>query len=449
MFDKILIANRGEIALRIIRACRELGVKTVAVYSTADRLSPHVELADEAICIGDSSSQDSYLRIPNIISAAEVADVEAIHPGYGFLAEDAHFAEICESCNIRFIGPSPPVLEMLGDKQRARRAALGAGIPVIPGSDSTLPDETAAVETAQKIGYPVMLKAVAGGGGKGMRRAHNDISLAAAFLNARAEAEAAFGSGEIYLEKLLEDIRHVEIQILADGQGNAVHLGERECSIQRKHQKLMEESPSPAVDGRLREALGEAALKLIRAVGYRGVGTVEFLLDPEGEYYFLEMNGRIQVEHPVTEMVTAIDLVRAQIRIAAGEKLRFRQKDVRFRGHALECRINAEDPWNGFTPSPGKVDTFRLPGGPGVRIDTHIYPGFVITPHYDSLLAKLIAWGEDRFAAVRVMSRALEEFKIEGVKTTIPLHRAVIRHPAFVRGDFDTGFLEKQLGIKS
>lgn len=449
MFEKILIANRGEIALRIIRACRELGVKTVAVYSTADRLSPHVELADQAICIGDSSSQNSYLKIPNIISAAEVADVEAIHPGYGFLAEDAHFAEICESCNIRFIGPSPEVLEMLGDKQRARRAALQTGIPVIPGSESTLSGEKEAVAVAQKIGYPVMLKAVAGGGGRGMRRAHNDISLASAFLSARAEAEAAFGSGEIYLEKLMEAPRHIEIQILADGKGAAVHLGERECSIQRKHQKLMEESPSPAVDKRLRAQLGEAALKLIRAVGYSGVGTVEFLVDSDGCFYFLEMNGRIQVEHPVTEMVTAVDLVRAQIRLAAGEKLGMKQEEVRFRGHALECRINAEDPWNGFAPSPGKIETFRLPGGPGVRLDTHIYSGFVVSPHYDSLVAKLIAWGEDRSAAIRVMDRALYEFRVEGIKTTIPLHRAVIRHSAFIRGDFNTGFIEQHLGIKN
>jgi acetyl-CoA carboxylase biotin carboxylase subunit len=447
MFGKILIANRGEIALRIVRACREMGIKTVAVYSRADQASPHVSFADEAICIGDSASAESYLKIPNIISAAEVADVDAIHPGYGFLSENSHFAEICESCNIRFIGPDHRVLELLGNKQKTRALAEGLGLPVIPGSNQVLETEAAALETARKIGYPVMIKAVAGGGGKGIRRAHNDVSLVSAFLNARAEAEAAFGDPGIYIEKMLTGPRHIEIQVLADRRRTCLHLGERDCTIQRKNQKLLEECPSPLVDPSLRNTLGRLAVRLVREVGYVGVGTVEFLLDQAGNFYFLEMNGRIQVEHPVTEVVTGIDLVKTQIRLAAGEKVPLLQRDVRFRGHALECRINAEDPFHGFTPSPGRVGTFHLPGGPGVRVDTHIYSGCTISPYYDSLMAKLVAYAEDRPTAIRTMERALAEFKIEGVKTTIPLHRRIVRHPAFLRGVYGTDFLDIHLGI--
>ncbi len=447
MFEKILIANRGEIALRIIRACREMGIKTVAVYSQADRYSPHVSFADQAICIGNSASRDSYLKIPNIISAAEISDVEAIHPGYGFLSEDPHFAEICESCNIKFIGPKPSVLELLGDKQKTRETAAKAGLPVIPGSPQVLENEKEAVREAHKLGYPVMLKAVAGGGGKGMRRAHNDVSLASSFLNARSEAEAAFGNPGIYLEKLLEKPRHIEIQILADGGDKPLHLGERDCTIQRKNQKLVEESLSPVVNGSLRDDLGGLAVKLVRSVGFTGVGTVEFLIDRHGKFYFLEMNGRIQVEHPVTEVVTGIDLVKSQLRLAAGEKLKLRQKDVRFRGHALECRINAEDPLNNFAPSPGQITSFRLPGGPGVRIDTHLYAGCNISPHYDSLMAKLVTFGEDRGTAIRVMERALAEFEIVGIKSTIPLLQRIVHHPVFVKGEYGTNFLDENLGI--
>ncbi len=447
MFGKILIANRGEIALRIVRACREMGIKTVAVYSRADQDSPHVSFADQAICIGDSASAESYLKIPNIISAAEVADVDAIHPGYGFLSENSHFAEICESCNIRFIGPDHRVLELLGNKQKTRALAEGLGLPVIPGSNQVLSTEAQALETARQIGYPVMIKAVAGGGGKGIRRAHNDVSLVSAFLNARAEAEAAFGDPGIYIEKMLERPRHVEIQVLADRRRTCLHLGERDCTIQRKNQKLLEECPSPLVDLSLRNTLGRLAVRLVREVGYVGVGTVEFLLDQAGNFYFLEMNGRIQVEHPVTEVVTGIDLVKTQIRLAAGEKAALLQRDIRFRGHALECRINAEDPFHGFIPSPGRVGTFHLPGGPGVRVDTHIYPGCTISPYYDSLMAKLVAFGEDRATAIRTMERALSEFKIEGVKTTIPLHKRIVHHPAFLRGAYGTDFLDTHLGI--
>ncbi len=443
MFDKILIANRGEIALRIVRACRELGIQSVAVYSQSDRFSPHVAYADRAICIGGPDSRSSYLNIPAIISAAEIADVEAIHPGYGFLSEDAHFAEICESCNITFIGPDPEVLGLLGNKQEARRLARRAGLPVIPGADEILEDEQSATRAARRLGYPLMIKAVAGGGGKGMRIAHNDISLVSSFLNARSEAEAAFGHPGLYLEKLLDNPRHIEVQILSDDRGNSVHLGERDCTVQRNHQKLIEESPSPVIDPQLRIKLGEMALKLVKQVGYSGAGTVEFLFDRDRLCYFLEMNGRIQVEHPVTELITGLDLVKSQIRLAAGEKLPVRQKDIVFRGHALECRINAEDPFSGFSPSPGKVTTFHLPGGPGVRVDTHIYHGCTITSYYDSLIAKLVTYGEDRRTAIRVMDRALAEFEIKGVKSTIPLLRMVINHPSFIEGKFGTDFLTR------
>lgn len=412
-----------------------------------NEITSHVAFADQAICIGDSSSQNSYLKITNIISAAEVADVEAIHPGYGFLAEDPHFAEICESCNLKFIGPPPPALELLGNKQKTRQVAQKLGIPVIPGSNQVLENQDEAIKAAHEIGYPVMIKAVAGGGGRGMRRAHNDVSLVSSFLNARAEAEAAFGHPGLYLEKLLERPRHIEIQILADEKGKVVHLGERDCTIQRKNQKLAEECPSPVVKSSLRNTLGSLAAKLVREANYEGVGTVEFLIDQNGEFYFLEMNCRIQVEHPVTEVVTGIDLVKAQIKLAAGENLTLRQKDIHFRGHALECRINAEDPFNDFVPSPGQIRTFHLPGGPGVRIDTHIYAGYTISPHYDSLIAKLITFWENRATAIKIMERALAEFKIEGVKTTIPLHQRIVHHLAFIRGDYGTNFLDENLGI--
>ena len=442
MFSKILIANRGEIALRIIRACRELDIKTVAVYSEADRNSLHVRFADEAVCIGPPPSIESYLNIPAIISAAEITDVEAIHPGYGFLAENAHFAEICESCNIAFIGPAPETIRLMGDKIAARENMDKIGVPLTPGGKGVIKDQKEALEIAKKIKYPVIIKAAAGGGGKGMRVCHNDVTLTSSFNMAQKEAEANFGNPSVYIEKYLADPRHIEFQILADHHGNVLHLGERDCSIQRRHQKLLEESPSTALDSKLRKKMGDAAVKAAKSVKYRGLGTIEFLLDEDGTFYFMEMNTRIQVEHPVTEMVTGLDLVKEQILIALGEKLKLKQDDVKLKGAAIECRINAEDPANNFIPSPGKIKELNLPGGLGVRIDTHIYPGYEISPFYDSMVAKLITYGKDRHAAIQTMRRALDEFYISPIKTTISLHQDIITHPDFLKGNVSTHFLE-------
>ncbi len=443
MFSKILIANRGEIALRIIRACRELGIGTVAIYSEADVNSLHVRFADESICIGPPPSSKSYLSIPNIISAAEVMDVEAIHPGYGFLAENAHFAEVCESCGIRFIGPTPENIRLMGDKVEARKLMRKAGLPVIPGSEGVVRNKEEALSIAKKIGYPVMIKAASGGGGKGMRIAHNDVSLAGAFLTARAEAETSFGNPELYIEKCIQDPRHIEFQILADRFGKIIHLGERECTIQRRYQKLIEESPSSAVNKKLRKKMGDSALRAAKTIKYMNAGTVEFLLTQEGHFYFMEMNTRIQVEHSVTEMVTGIDLVKEQIRLAQGEKLRYHQDQIKLNGWAIECRINAEDSENDFLPTPGEINICQFPGGPGIRVDSHIYPTYYIHPFYDSLLAKLVAYGGNREEAIARMQRALTEFEITGVKTTIPFHSMVLNNPLFIRGKFSTSFIER------
>lgn len=445
MFNKVLIANRGEIALRIIRACKELGIRTVAVYSEADKDSLHVRFADEAICIGKPKSSESYLNIPAIISAAEVADVEAIHPGYGFLSERAHFAEICESCKIAFIGPSPFAIEKMGDKSVAKETMRQAKVPTVPGSGGVVKSEEEAIKIAEKIGYPVMIKASAGGGGKGMRIAHNRPSLVSSLQMAQTEAQAAFGNSEVYIEKYIDGARHIEIQVLADKFGNTIHLRERECSIQRRHQKLIEETPSPAINNKTREKMGEAAIKAAKAVGYFSTGTVEFILDKDGSFYFMEMNTRIQVEHPITEMITGVDLVKEQIKIAAGEKLKFTQKDITCNSHSIECRINAEDPDNNFMPSPGKVTKYSPAGGPGVRIDSHLYEGYSIPPYYDSLIAKLIVHAETREGAIKRMQRALGEFVIEGIKTTIPFHLKVLSNPDFQKGEYSTKFIEEKL----
>ncbi|MDP3142539.1 MAG: acetyl-CoA carboxylase biotin carboxylase subunit [Candidatus Omnitrophota bacterium] len=445
MFSKILIANRGEIALRIIRACKELGVRTVAVYSEADKSSLHVKMADEAVCIGKALSADSYLNIPAIISAAEITDVEAIHPGYGFLAENGHFAEICESCHISFIGPTPEAMRLMGDKMMAKETMRKAGLPITPGGTAIIKDKEDAIKTAQRIRYPVIIKAAAGGGGRGMRVCHNDVSLVSSLMTAQSEAEAAFGSRDVYIEKYLIKPRHIEFQILADNYGHIVQLGERDCSIQRRHQKLLEESPSPALDSKLRKKMSELAIRGAKAVNYRSAGTIEFLLDSNDNFYFMEMNTRIQVEHPVTEMVTGVDLIKEQIRIAAGEKLSVHQEDIKLEGSAIECRINAEDPANGFTPCPGKIENLILPGGRNVRVDTHIYPGYEISPFYDSLLAKLVVHGRNRDEAVRIMRRALEEFTVSPIKTTIPFHIRILNNPMFLRGDFSTHFVEELL----
>ncbi|MFH1645796.1 MAG: acetyl-CoA carboxylase biotin carboxylase subunit [Candidatus Omnitrophota bacterium] len=443
MFSKILIANRGEIALRIIRACKELGIRTVAVYSEADVNSLHVRFADEAICIGGTSSSESYLNIPSIISAAEITDVEAIHPGYGFLAENPHFAEICESCQIKFIGPSSENMKLLGNKMNAKDAIKKAGVPVIPGSGTVVKTKEEALALAKEMKYPVIIKATAGGGGKGMRIAHNDVRLASAFYMAQSEAEAAFGIPDLYIEKLILKPRHIEFQILADEHGNVVHLGERDCSIQRKHQKLIEESPSPALSDELRTKMGELAVKGARSINYENAGTMEFLLDEDNNFYFMEMNARIQVEHPVTEMITGIDLIKEQLRIASGEKLGYEQSDIRLEGHAIECRINAEDPDNNFMPSPGKIESYHVPGGRGVRIDSHVYTGYTISPFYDSMIGKIIVHGRTRTEAIYTMQRALEEYVVEPIKTTIPFHRRVMADDAFIRGAIDTSYVEK------
>ncbi|OGG56231.1 MAG: acetyl-CoA carboxylase biotin carboxylase subunit [Candidatus Handelsmanbacteria bacterium RIFCSPLOWO2_12_FULL_64_10] len=439
---KILVANRGEIALRIIRACKELGIQTVAIYSEADAKSLHIRFADEDVCIGPPSPDQSYLNIPRILSAAEVTNADAIHPGYGFLAENADFAEICESCGIRFIGPGAEAIRKMGDKAAARQIMREAGVPVVPGT-GVLEDSQAARQAAERIGYPMILKAVAGGGGRGLRIVRDEKGIERAWQMASAEGEAAFGSGAIYMERYIERPRHVEIQILADRFGGAIHVGERDCSVQRRHQKLIEVTPSPAVDEDLRGRMGEAALLGARSVGYENAGTVEFLLDEHGQFYFMEMNTRIQVEHPVTEMATRLDLVKEQIRIASGEPLDVRQEDVSHYGCAIECRINAEDPDRNFLPVPGAVTSFHIPGGPGVRVDTHVYAGYRIPPHYDSLLAKLIVHGRDRQEAVCRMERALEEFVVEGVPTTIPFHQAVMKHPDFIQGKVHLDFVER------
>lgn len=445
MFSKILIANRGEIALRIIRACRELGIRTVAVYSQADRNSLHVRFADEAICIGEAAGTNSYLNIPSIISAAEITDVEAIHPGYGFLAENAHFAEICESCQIAFIGPAPESIRSMGDKIAARQMMRKAGLPIVPGSISLIKNKQEAIRVARNLGYPVIIKASAGGGGKGMRVCHNDVRLISNLTTAQTEAEANFGSSNVYIEKYIEKPRHVEIQILADNFGNIIHLGERDCSIQRRHQKLLEESPSSAVDAKLRRRLGELAIKAAKSINYVSTGTIEFLLDAKRNFYFMEMNTRIQVEHPVTEMVTGIDLLKEQLRIASGEKLQLHQDDIVIKGASMECRINAEDYLNDFMPSPGKIETLNLPGGAGVRLDTHIYQGYEISPYYDSLLAKLITYGKDRTETINIMRRALREFIIEPIKTTIPFHQQLLQNSDFLKENISTHFIQEML----
>ena len=446
MFSKILIANRGEIALRIIRACHEMGIRTVAVYSQADHNSLHVRFADEAICIGQPSSSSSYLNIPAIISAAEITDVEAIHPGYGFLAENAHFAEICESCKITFIGPTPENMRLMGDKMAARTTMQKAGLPIVPGSRAIIKNKEEALKTAKEIGYPVIIKAAAGGGGKGMRICHNDLTLVSSLLTAQTEAEANFGNSSVYIEKYIERPRHIEVQIIADRYGHVVQLGERDCSIQRRHQKLLEEAPSPVVDSKMRRKLSELVLKGMKSIGYVSCGTIEFLLDEKtSNFYFMEMNTRIQVEHPVTEMVTGIDLIKEQIKVASGEKLKFSQEDIQIKGVAIECRINAEDPDNNFMPSPGKIENLILPGGPNVRVDTHIYAGYVIPPYYDSLVAKLIVWGNNRQEAIKTMRRALSEFYIGPIKTTIPFHLKLMDNPLFKKGDISTHFVQDLL----
>jgi len=445
MFDKILIANRGEIAVRIIRACRDLGIKTVAVYSEADKDSHHVQIADEAICIGGAPSPESYLRLDRIIAAAEVADVDAIHPGYGFLSEKENFAEVCQRCKIKFIGPKKDAIARMGDKNEARQTAKKAGVPITPGSDGTVATEAEALRIAQRIGYPVMIKAVAGGGGRGMRPAHNDASLVQGYHAARSEAEKAFGSSEIYIEKLIENPHHVEIQVIADTRGKVLTLGERDCSIQRRNQKLIEECPSPLIDEKTRTAMCRAAVKLCQAVRYENAGTLEFLVDDDGNFYFMEMNTRIQVEHPVTEEVWGIDLVRQQILVAAGEPLPDQADAFTPRGHAIEVRVNAEDPFNDFRPSPGRISGLYLPGGPGIRIDSHIHAGYTIPPYYDSLVAKIIAHGDNRGHAISRLARALDEFRIEGIKTTVPIASLILKDPDFRRGRYSTAFLEKLL----
>jgi acetyl-CoA carboxylase biotin carboxylase subunit len=442
MFKKILVANRGEIALRVIFACRELGIRTVAVYSEADENSLHVRFADEDICIGPPRSTESYLNVPAIISAAEITGADAIHPGYGFLSESAYLAEVCEACHIRFIGPDPSVIRLLGDKARARRAMKRAGVPMLPGSDGPVESEEKALKIAGAIGYPVMIKAVAGGGGRGMRIVKAAGELAHAFKTAQRESEAAFGVGDVYLEKYLEAPRHVEFQVLGDHHGNVIHLGERECSIQRRHQKLLEEAPSVAVSDKVRRRMGGMVADAARAVQYTNAGTFEFLLDEKGNFYFMEVNTRIQVEHPVTEMVTGIDIVKEQIRIAAGERLSFKQSEVTFSGHAIECRINAECP-DTFIPSPGVIHAFSLPGGPGVRVDTAAHSECTISPYYDSMIAKLIAHGRDRQEAIARMKRTLEMSVIEGIRTTIPLHIKLLSDADFVAGRLSTHFMER------
>jgi acetyl-CoA carboxylase biotin carboxylase subunit len=444
VFRKVLVANRGEIAVRVIRACHELGVRTVAVYSEADALSLHVRMADEAFCIGPPPPAGSYLNVPNIIATAELLGVDAIHPGYGFLSENARFAEIVADHGIAWIGPPARAIALMGDKAAAREQMRRAGVPVVPGSNGPV-GESEARETARQVGYPLIIKAAAGGGGRGMRVVHTPEDLPQAVATARQEAEAAFGDGRVYIETYVEEPRHIEVQILADGHGTVLHLGERDCSIQRRHQKLIEESPPPRLRERTRQALERAALRTAQSIGYVNAGTVEFLVDTHDHVYFIEMNTRVQVEHPVTEMVTGLDIVKEQIRIAAGDRLGFGQRDVQFIGHAIECRINAEDPTQNFRPSAGTLAVFRPPGGPGIRVDTHCYPGYVIPPYYDSLIAKVVAWGRSRGEAITRMRRALTEFEVEGVRTTIPFHLRVLDNAFFRRGEIYTNFIQRRL----
>jgi acetyl-CoA carboxylase biotin carboxylase subunit len=441
---RVLVANRGEVAVRIIRACRDLGIEAVAVYSEVDRDSYHVQLADRAVCIGPRQSAASYLNIPALITAARMTEADAVHPGYGFLAENAEFAAACAEHGLIFIGPPPDAIRAMGDKALARRTAARLGVPVIPGSEGVVSTAADLAGLARQVGFPLLLKAAAGGGGRGMRLVRTPEELEAAWHRARAEAGAAFGRDEVYLERFLERVRHVEVQVLADGHGRAVHLGERECSLQRRHQKVVEEAPSPAVDPCLRERLAAAALAICRGIGYRGAGTVEFVVDAvTGQFYFIEMNTRLQVEHPVTELITGVDIVVEQIRLAAGEPLSFRQEDVTLRGHALECRVLAEDPDRGFLPCPGRIAAYQPPAGPGVRLDSHCYPGYAVPPDYDSLLAKVVTWGPDRHTAIRRMARALAEYRIEGVATNIPFLRQLMAHPDFLAGHFHTHWLEE------
>ncbi|ENO75058.1 MAG: acetyl-CoA carboxylase biotin carboxylase subunit [Thauera propionica] len=448
MFEKILIANRGEIALRILRACRELGIKTVAVHSEADTEAKYVRLADESVCIGPASSTLSYLNVPAIISAAEVTDAEAIHPGYGFLSENADFAERVEQSGFVFIGPRPDTIRLMGDKVSAKDAMKAAGVPCVPGSDGALPeDPKEIVKIARAIGYPVIIKAAGGGGGRGMRVVHTEAALLNAVTTTRAEAQAAFGNPVVYMEKFLENPRHVEIQVLADQHGNAVYLGERDCSMQRRHQKVIEEAPAPGIDRKLIAKVGERCAEACRKIGYRGAGTFEFLFEND-EFYFIEMNTRLQVEHPVTEFITGVDLVQAQVRVAAGEKLWFRQRDIEFRGHAIECRINAEDPFK-FTPSPGRISNWHTPGGPGVRVDSHVYNGYTVPPHYDSMIGKLITYGDTRDQAIRRMRIALSEMMVEGIKTNVPLHQTLMLDPRFIEGGTSIHYLEHKLADRN
>ena len=444
MYNRILIANRGEIALRIIRACREMGIESVVVFSEADRGSSYLDLADEAICIGGPRSSESYLKIDRVISAAEVGNVEAIHPGYGFLSENAHFNDVCRSCNIDFIGPTPQAMEMLGDKNQARQLAERAQVPVVPGSDGLIHDDEQALQIARKIGFPVLIKASAGGGGKGMRVAGNDLALKSALSQAKTEAEAAFGNADVYLEKYIDRPRHIEVQVLADHHGNVVHLWERDCSTQRRHQKLIEESPATNLPDETRRAMCEAAVRLIREASYTNAGTVEFIVDRTHNFYFIEVNARIQVEHPVTELVTGIDLIKSQIRVAAGQPLPFRQEDIVIRGAAIECRINAEDPAKNFLPCPGRIEQMIVPGGLGVRFDSHAHAGYVVPPYYDSMIAKLLVHQPDRDAAIRCMKRALDELRITGIQTTTAFHKQILCDSAFVEGHMDTTYVERK-----
>jgi len=445
MLSRVLIANRGEIALRVIRACHEMGIETVAVYSEADRNASYLRLANESVCIGPPDCNQSYLNIPRIISAAEITNVDAIHPGYGFLAENANFAQICSDCGITFIGPPVEAMRLLGDKVEARKLARRAKVPVVPGSEGVIEDEKEALRLANEIGYPIIIKAVAGGGGRGMRVVHNDISLRAAMASAKAEAEAAFGEGSVYMEKFIVEPRHVEVQVMADREGNAVHFFERDCSIQRRHQKMIEESPCPVLEERQRERLAEAAIRLIKEARYVNAATVEFLLDKEGNFYFIEVNTRIQVEHPVSEMVTGQDLIKWQLRIAGGEPITLRQTDIKHHGVAIECRINAEDPFDNFRPSPGRIEMYYQPGGRGVRVDSHAYAGYTIPSAYDSMIAKLVTYGRDRRETMNKMSRALAEYMITGVKATISFQQAILQDPNFRRGAYSTSFIEQLL----
>ncbi|OGL42498.1 MAG: acetyl-CoA carboxylase biotin carboxylase subunit [Candidatus Schekmanbacteria bacterium RBG_13_48_7] len=444
IIEKVLIANRGEIALRVLRTCKEMGIQTIAIHSDVDADSLHVRFADEAICIGPAENSRSYLNVASILSAAEITDTDAIHPGYGFLAENPLFAEICETCNIIFIGPTPETIRLVGDKSKAREVMKKAGIPIVPGSNQEVVNEKKALEIANEIGYPLIIKAVAGGGGRGMRVVHFEKELESYFKMAQSEAAAAFGSSKVYIEKYIENPRHIEFQILADKYGNVIHLGERECSIQRRHQKLLEETPSIALSSSLRKEMGEAALEVARIIKYRNAGTVEFLVDSKNRYYFIEVNARIQVEHPVTEMITGIDVVKEQILLARGKKLQYQQKDIKVHGHSIEMRINAEDPRT-FTPCLGTLTSYNLPGGIGVRVDTSAYVGYKLLPYYDSLLAKLIVHAEDRKLAIAKAARGLDEFIIEGIKTTIPFHKLVVSHPEFKKGEYSTSFVDQVL----